>query len=209
MNVKNENKDYFTVGEIAEILGVNKNTILHYDRENVVKAIRSENNYRYYSKDSVRVFKIVLRLRKLGFSLEKIKEMGKFIEEKKYSAISDLMKQKMEENKREIEEIEKNMKILKSEEKYLEYLNDVNSFEEKEKFNKEPSNFFCIKTCEKEAGIVIDIENIEKNIESQKNFIRKELMKYKRDIPWLKKYFWKGNIKRKKFYKKNMNVINL
>lgn len=100
--------ELFTVGELAKILGVNKNTILHYDREGVIRAIRNDDsNYRYYDKNSIQNFKIVLKLRKLGFSLDTIKKMGKYVEEKNYPSILEIMKNKIEESKREIEEIEK------------------------------------------------------------------------------------------------------
>lgn len=182
------------------MLGINKNTILHYDREGVIKAIRSDNNYRYYDKSCIKIFRIVLNLRKIGFSLDMIKKIGKYVEEKNYSPILEIMKARIEESRKEIEEIEKNMKILASHEKYMEYLNDRAEEKQKENFINEKEGFFCIKTCKEEKGIFIDIEDIEKN---QKRFIEKELKRYKRDVNWLKKQFFGNGISRENILKEN------
>ena len=193
--------ELFTVGELAKILGGNKNTILHYDREGVIRAIRNDDsNYRYYDKNSIQNFKIVLKLRKLGFSLDTIKKMGKYVEEKNYPSILEIMKNKIEESKREIEEIEKNMKILESHEKYMEYLNDMEEEKQKENFNDEQEDFFCIKTCKEEKGIFIDVEDVEKN---HKRFVEKELKRYKRDFVWLKKQFFGKGISKENILKEN------
>ncbi|WP_300329927.1 MerR family transcriptional regulator [Fusobacterium sp.] len=200
MNKKNEN--LLTVSEVAEVLGINKNTILHYDREGVIKAIRNENNYRFYNEEKIKNFKFILKLRKLGFSLKTIKIIEKYISEKNYVAILEIMKNKINENKNKIEEIEKDMKVLESNKKYLEYLNDLFKNEDIH-LEKEPENFFCIKTCKEERGIFIDVEDVEKNFETQKRFVEKELKKYKKDFNWLKKQFFGKGISKKNILIKN------
>lgn len=200
MNKKNEN--LLTVSEVAEVLGINKNTILHYDREGVIKAIRNENNYRFYNEKKIKNFKFILKLRKLGFSLKTIKIIEKYISEKNYVAILEIMKNKINENKNKIEEIEKDMKVLESNKKYLEYLNDLFKNEDIN-LEKEPENFFCIKTCKEEKGIFIDIEDIEKSFNVQKRFVEKELKRYKKDFNWLKKQFFGKGISQKNILAKN------
>lgn len=191
-----------TVGEVTEILGVNKNTVLYYDREGIIKAIRNESNYRFYDEKKIKNFKSVLKLRKLGFSLETIKAIGNYINEKNYIAVLEIMKKKIEENKKKIEEIEKDMKALESNEKYMEYLNDLIE-NEGENLKEEPENFFCIKTCKEEKGIFIDIEDIEKSFNVQKRFVEKELKRYKKDFNWLKKQFFGKGISQKNILAKN------
>lgn len=72
--MSNKTPKYLTVGEVADILGVNKNTILHYDREGLIKSTRLENNYRYFHENQAQNFKAILELRKMGFSIEKPKK---------------------------------------------------------------------------------------------------------------------------------------
>lgn len=45
---------YLTVGEAAKELGINKNTLLYYDREGVIISLRDENNYRYYHINQIK-----------------------------------------------------------------------------------------------------------------------------------------------------------
>ena len=51
-----DKENYLTVSEVAKILGINKNTILHYDREGVIFSKRDVNNYRYYHKEQIKNF---------------------------------------------------------------------------------------------------------------------------------------------------------
>ena len=195
-------RNLLTVGEVAKILGINKNTVLHYDREGVIKAIRNDSNYRFYNEKKLKNFRSVLKLRKLGFSLETIKDIGKYVKNKNYTAVIEIMREKVEENKKRIEEIEEDMKALESNEKYMEYLNDIVE-EEGEDSIEEPENFFCIKRCEEEKGIFIDIDDVERNLINQKRFIEKELKRYKKDFTWLKKQFFGKGISQEKILEKN------
>ena len=195
-------RNLLTVGEVAKILGINKNTVLHYDREGVIKAIRNDSNYRFYNEKKLKNFKSVLKLRKLGFSLETIKNIGKYVKEKNYTAVIEIMREKVEENKKRIEEIEEDMKALESNEKYMEYLNDIVE-EEGEDYIEEPENFFCIKKCKEEKGIFIDIDDVERNLINKKRFIEKELKRYKKDFIWLKKQFFGKGISKEKILEKN------
>ncbi len=123
--MSNKTPKYLTVGEVADILGVNKNTILHYDREGLIKSTRLENNYRYFHENQAQNFKAILELRKMGFSIEKTKEIKELILAKKYNEITTLIKERQEECKAEIREIEKNLERLKNHEKYVEYLDGL------------------------------------------------------------------------------------
>ena len=121
--MKENRSELLTVGEVAEILGVNKNTILHYDRKGLICSIRSDNNYRYYHKKQINAFREILNLRKIGFSIEKVKTIKKYENSSKYDVILNMVEQKKEEYKKEIENIERNMKVLESYKKHTEYRN--------------------------------------------------------------------------------------
>ena len=74
--MKKDEKEYLTLGEVAEILGINKTTLRHYNREGLIEFERdAENNYRYYHKNQINNFRIILNFRKVGFSIEEIKEI--------------------------------------------------------------------------------------------------------------------------------------
>lgn len=190
-----DKENYLTVSEVAKILGVNKNTILHYDREGVIFSKRDVNNYRYYHKEQIKIFKMILSFRKSGFSLEEIREIKEYIIQQNYSYILELIRQKTQECKKEIEDLKEKLKMLKSHEKYTEYLNDI-TLENPEKtkvdakkynFSEKAEDFFCIKFSEEEQGIYIDIKDRKGNCQ---NFIESFLEKYNRDMTWLKRHFF-------------------
>ena len=203
-----DKENYLTVSEMAKILGINKNTILHYDREGVIFSKRDVNNYRYYHKEQIKIFKLILSLRKSGFSLEEIKEIKEHIFEQNYPFILELVKHKTEECNNEIEELKEKLKMLKSHEKYMEYLNDV-TLENPEKtkidvkkygFSKETDDFFCIKFSNEEQGIYIDLKDDNENC---KNTIENFLKKYNRDMLWLKRHFFGKLISKENILNKN------
>lgn len=107
--MKKDEKEYLTLGEVVEILGINKTTLRHYNREGLIEFERdAENNYRYYHKNQINNFRIILNLRKVGFSIEEIKI---YFINKNYNKI--------------IENIQKNMEILKEHKKYMTCLNEI------------------------------------------------------------------------------------
>ena len=124
--MKKDEKEYLTLGEVAEILGINKTTLRHYNREGLIEFERDEeNNYRYYHKNQIDNFRIILNFRKIGFSIEKIKEIKNYFKTKNYSKMIELISEKEREFKKEMEEIQKNMEILEEHKKYMIYLNEI------------------------------------------------------------------------------------
>ncbi|MBF7083821.1 MerR family transcriptional regulator [Desulfallas sp. Bu1-1] len=62
------------MGEIAELAGVSRRTIDYYTNLGLLKPIRSESNYRYYTEDSLVRLKIIESLKAGRFTLEEIRE---------------------------------------------------------------------------------------------------------------------------------------
>ena len=70
-----KNKEYLTTGEFAELFGVKKQTMFHYDQTGIFcPEITGENGYRYYSHNQLEEFSIILMLREMGLSVAEIKE---------------------------------------------------------------------------------------------------------------------------------------
>ena len=70
-----KNKEYLTTGEFAELFGVNKQTMFHYDDMGIFRPETiGDNGYRYYSYDQLETFSIILMLRELGLSIQEIKD---------------------------------------------------------------------------------------------------------------------------------------
>ena len=70
-----EKQSYFTAGELANIFGISKQTLLYYDRMGLFSpAFISENGYRHYSIDQYMDLEVILRLRALNISIALIKQ---------------------------------------------------------------------------------------------------------------------------------------
>lgn len=98
---------YFTTGEFADILGVTKHTLFHYDEIGVFSpAIKESNGYRYYFVWQMDTFDAVRALQKLGMSLGEIKE---YMENRSPQRFLPLLEEKEKAIDEEIEHL-KNMK---------------------------------------------------------------------------------------------------
>ncbi len=64
-----------TVGELARLVGLSKQTLIYYDREGVFRPsqVDPHNGYRYYTADQLEVLDTVLSLREMGVPLREIR----------------------------------------------------------------------------------------------------------------------------------------
>ena len=70
-----EKQSYFTAGELANIFGISKQTLLYYDKMGLFSpAFVSENGYRHYNMNQYMDLEVILRLRSLNISIALIKQ---------------------------------------------------------------------------------------------------------------------------------------
>lgn len=62
------------VNEVCKIAGISKRTLQYYDDEGILLAERSEGNERLYDDDALKKLMHLLTYKKLGLTLEQIKE---------------------------------------------------------------------------------------------------------------------------------------
>lgn len=63
------------INELEKTLNINRANIRYYEKEGLLKPCRKENNYRDYSEDEVFVLKKIIIYRKLGISINDIKNV--------------------------------------------------------------------------------------------------------------------------------------
>ena len=65
-----------TVGDVANLAGVNVQTVHYYERRGVIPTpARNESNYRVYGPETVSRIRFVQRAQELGFSLKDIRDL--------------------------------------------------------------------------------------------------------------------------------------
>ncbi len=65
----------FSVKEFANACGVNRSTLYHYEKEGLIKPqVDEENHYRYYSTRDFYLFQYIAHLRRIGLSIQEIRE---------------------------------------------------------------------------------------------------------------------------------------
>lgn len=63
------------INDLEKLLGVKRSSIFYYEREGLLEPAREDNNYREYSEADLRRLKLVVVLRKLGFTVAEIRDM--------------------------------------------------------------------------------------------------------------------------------------
>ena len=67
-------KDYFRISEVANLTGVTRQTLIYYDKKDILKPeFIDENNYRYYTITQIHLLQIINMLKEFGTPLKKIK----------------------------------------------------------------------------------------------------------------------------------------
>ncbi|MGL4949357.1 MAG: MerR family transcriptional regulator [Anaeroplasmataceae bacterium] len=70
-----EKSKFFTTGELANIMGISKDTLFYYDRIDLFKPqIITDSGYRYYALYQAEVLNVILTLKEFGTSLDNIKK---------------------------------------------------------------------------------------------------------------------------------------
>ena len=95
-----------TIKEVEQQLGLSRTTIRFYERENLITPKRDGNTYREYSEEDVAVLKKIVILRKLGFSIEEIKD---FLEEN--VPLQELLEKNIQELQEKMNEVSGAFKI--------------------------------------------------------------------------------------------------
>lgn len=70
-----DSANYFTTGELAQIVNIPRKTLLYYDKLGIIKPqLVDDNGYRYYIRTQISQLELIISLRKLGIPLARIQE---------------------------------------------------------------------------------------------------------------------------------------
>lgn len=99
----------FTIGQLARQTGTKAETIRYYEKIGLLQApLRSEGNYRHYGAADQRRLAFVRRARELGFSLEQIRELIAFGEQREHacSSVDEVVKAHIADIGRRIDDLQ-------------------------------------------------------------------------------------------------------
>jgi len=113
-----------TISQLAKLRGVTTETLRHYDRIGLFKPayIDPDTNYRYYSILQYEKLGTIKELRSLNFSLEEIQE---YFNNRNFQKSYDMLKEKHEALKQDLELIQHKYDILTKKISYLENLSQT------------------------------------------------------------------------------------
>ena len=93
--MKNEKENYITAGELASLYGIPKQTLLYYDKnELLIPAFVNKNGYRYYSVSQYLILEIILNMRKLNIPVKDIKN---YLQNRNLENFEQILREKEQE----------------------------------------------------------------------------------------------------------------
>lgn len=111
---------YFTPAELAKLLGISKQLLLYYDKNDIFSpAFVDENGYRFYVLSQYFTLQIIISLRKLDVSLKEIKA---YLKSKDINLLKYIYRNKQQEYKKQIEEL---LYLEKTMQQKISFLNDI------------------------------------------------------------------------------------
>ncbi len=72
-----EQQEYL-IGDVADILGISRDTLRYYEKRGILSSKKRSNGYRYYREEDIFVLSSILYFRKMNMGLEQI---GDFFQE--------------------------------------------------------------------------------------------------------------------------------
>lgn len=106
---KDEKKETFTISELAKEFEISTRTIRYYEELGLLSPQRSSGNQRIFTRKDRARLKLILRGRRLGFSLSEIKEM---VEMYDVAGESEQIKLTLKYGEKKLKEIEEKIKEL-------------------------------------------------------------------------------------------------
>lgn len=96
------------IKEVEKSLSVTRANIRYYEKEGLISPARKKNNYRDYSDEDVTELKKILLLRKIGLSVQEIKDL-----QNNSLSLSDALEADIERLNKTIEELQGSLEVAK------------------------------------------------------------------------------------------------
>ncbi len=105
------------IGELAKRLGLNPKTLRYWEEVGLLPSVpRNISGYRDYSEEHLQICEFILKAKRLGFTLEEVKEILslKFSGERPCGCVREKIKKKLEDIENLIDELERKKELLEN-----------------------------------------------------------------------------------------------
>ncbi|WP_429844694.1 MerR family transcriptional regulator [Brevibacillus sp. FIR094] len=92
----------YTIGEVAQLLGISTHTLRYYEKEKIIIPDRNESGDRRYNDSHIRWLQFVIKLKETQMPISKIKQYASLFLEGEHTTLARLSL--LEEHKRYIEQ---------------------------------------------------------------------------------------------------------
>ncbi|MDX1489606.1 MAG: helix-turn-helix domain-containing protein [Acidiferrobacterales bacterium] len=106
-----------TIGGLSQHTGCNIETIRYYERIGIIpKPPRTQGGHRLYGREHLKRLTFIRRSRELGFSLEQIRDLLRFVDGKRYtcSQVKAITVEHLEEVRARMRDLKRLEKVLKT-----------------------------------------------------------------------------------------------
>ena len=117
-------KKYYTIGEVSKIYDIATDSLRYYEKKGLVIPQRRDNGYRIYSLEEIWRLNLIKDLRKLGFSVEQIKD---YIDDRNIKKTKELIEREIILIEKEIKPLIRVQNKLKSKLKLIKELEERNT----------------------------------------------------------------------------------
>ncbi|MGG0176820.1 MerR family transcriptional regulator [Gottfriedia acidiceleris] len=80
----------YSIGEVAQMLGISTHTLRYYEKEQIILPDRNENGERLYSESHIQWLRFVLKLKETQMPVNKIKEYAHLYTEGEQTSLARL-----------------------------------------------------------------------------------------------------------------------
>jgi len=95
-------KQYYKIGEISEIYGIGKDSLMYYEELGIIKPSRGENGYRLYDITDIWKLNLIKELRNFDISMKRIKE---YLEDRSIETTKQILQEEMKLIDEKIQEL--------------------------------------------------------------------------------------------------------
>lgn len=147
------NQDYYKISEVAKLTGISRQTLIYYDKENILKpAFVDDNSYRYYTIYQIHQIQVINMLKEFGTPLKTIKEYLNKRDNQNLSSLLDHIREQLNEK---IDTMQAYISIIDERKNMIKKSSEIKDYSKIYLMEKEAMRIFSSAdlTPEEQAGI--------------------------------------------------------